>query len=96
MQTATDWLHYHPCPGTQDNIHRAFVAGAQWADSHPASPWVNVKERLPEEGQIVIMANQYGVRMITEYGENVLTKIANNVHPTHWMPIPELPKGGEK
>ena len=44
-QTATDWLHYHPCPGTQDNIHRAFVAGAEWADAHP--DWHTMDE-LPE------------------------------------------------
>ena len=37
VQTATDWLHYYPCAGTQENIHRAFVAGAMWADAHQPS-----------------------------------------------------------
>ena len=26
----------------------AFIAGANWADNNPKSPWISVKERLPE------------------------------------------------
>ena len=54
-QTAAEWLScYHPIC-TQDMLVEAFRCGAQWADSHPASPWVNAKERLPEEGQLVFL-----------------------------------------
>ena len=50
-QTAMDWLYQHPCRGTQDNICRAFVAGAEWADAHPENIWHPLSERpKPEEG----------------------------------------------
>ena len=30
------------------NANPAFIAGAEWADKNPKSPWISVEERLPE------------------------------------------------
>lgn len=35
-----------------DVTERAFIAGAEWQSKQ--SPWISVKERLPEEGQRVV------------------------------------------
>lgn len=100
-QTATDWLHYHPCPGTQDNIHRAFVAGGEWADAHPQNHWISVADRLPEKLNkffsdfVLVMYTRGGkpYPFITRYDYECGMWEIENV--THWMPIPELPKEGE-
>ena len=34
----------------------AFVAGAEWADANQPSPWINVEERLPEIGTVILEA----------------------------------------
>lgn len=46
---------YFKTESERNTAHTGFVMGARWADSHPASPWVNAKERLPEEGQLVFL-----------------------------------------
>lgn len=99
-QTATDWLHYHPCPGTQDNIHRAFVAGAEWADAHPQSPWKNVMTDEPQKDQDVfahvpnLCGGEYckltylgNYRWSQDEGEWT-TEFYNN--EVMWMPIPKF------
>lgn len=30
-----------------DDIQYAFIEGAEWADNHPKSPWISVKDDLP-------------------------------------------------
>lgn len=36
------------------DIQVAFEAGAQWADEHPISSWISVKEKLPYNNPIFI------------------------------------------
>jgi hypothetical protein len=48
--------------------------------------WVNVKERLPEPGQIVLWWND-DYRMI-EFGSS---GSFNGENVTYWMPLPEPP-----
>ena len=80
----------------------AFVAGANWADNNPKSPWISVDERLPEpEKDVIILAkNKYiDIDHLTDDGEdNYYWWKSDDViwcdddKITHWMPIPELPK----
>ena len=72
----------------------AFVAGAEWADNNPPSPWISVEDRLPDDGVLVIVACRWILGEILyvsdtyhiDYGwEDYEDIIA-------WMPIPELPK----
>ena len=40
-----------------DVTERAFIAGAEWQSKQ--SPWISVKERLPEEGQRILVGFLY-------------------------------------
>lgn len=78
----------------------AFVAGAQWADNNPKSPWISVEERLPEPEREVIIVNkrkQIDIDFLTDDGEDgyywwksdeIIWCDDDKI--THWMPIPEL------
>lgn len=70
-----------------------FKSGAEWADAHPKSPWISVKEQLPytDNGQSL-----YEVLVRTCDGRynvacNVsVESLAGKGEVTHWMPIPEF------
>lgn len=38
------------------NASQEFIAGAQWADSHPKNPWISVKDRLPDNNCVVFVS----------------------------------------
>lgn len=69
-----------------------FKAGAKWQEKQ--SPWISVKERLPEANTIVLTKGTYG-RLICflstlgewETGANVDEE---RLGITHWMPIPSF------
>lgn len=42
-----DKQEYHNENYTEDDIRQAFEKGAEWADEHPKSPWISVKNSLP-------------------------------------------------
>lgn len=75
-----------------------FKAGARWADAHPQSPWVSVKEKLPSPYENVYVAGLTGRGMGVGGVDyiNANGKWQYYVGVDYWMPIPELPKGGEK
>ena len=102
-QTASDWLHYHPCPGTQDNIHSAFVAGAEWADSHPN--WHKVSEELPPAAKASY--SLYKQVLVARAGGNLAfpatycvdgkwyiieNEVVEIMAPDYWMPMPIIPE----
>ena len=80
-----------------------FYVGARWADEHPKSPWISVKDRLPQLGHSVLVALPDGTcstGSLHDYSEvnywNIdhsgdLTEVEDS---DYWMPLPELPKGG--
>ena len=81
-----------------------FGCGVKWADAHPKSPWISVKDDLPcnheelicENGSdtkrvIVIESGGYHFDLMT-LSNNGKWKWLYSFHPTHWMPIPEPPK----
>lgn len=64
--------------------------------------WISVKDRLPEEGQWVLVyyGNFYGCIMnVFEYTDGIWRDAYRNSEEpgfiTHWMPLPEPPKDGE-
>lgn len=83
----------------------AFYIGARWSDEHPKSQWISVKDRLPQLGHSVLVALPDGTcstGSLLDYSEvnywNIdhsgdLTEVEDS---DYWMPLPELPKGGEK
>lgn len=71
-----------------------FQCGAEWQSKQ--SPWINVKERLPEEGQkVFVLTMGYGVPYIQKEtfrrSNNLDTKgmwIHGNSIVLAWLPIP--------
>ena len=84
-----------------------FAIGVKWADEHPKSPWINVKDDLPcnheeliiDDGLLdkhtkpVICNKSYGVCCVGIMIYNVDRNAWHWVSekPTHWFPIPKLP-----
>ena len=85
-----------------------FEIGAEWADEHPKSPWISVEDDLPcnhkeliiddelldKHTKPVICNKSYGVCcvgiMVYNVDRNAWHWVSEK--PTHWFPIPELPK----
>ena len=76
------------------NANPAFIAGAEWADNNPKSPWISVEDKLPDDGVLVIVAYRWILGEILyasdvfhiDYGWEDYDDIVA------WMPIPQLPK----
>lgn len=74
----------------------AFKAGAEWQSKQ--SPWISVKERLPEEEQkVFVLTMRYGVPYIQKEkfrrSSNLDTKerwIHGNSIVLAWLPIPSF------
>lgn len=69
-----------------------FKAGAEWQSKQ--SPWISVKERLPENNTVVLTRGAYGflICQLSSLGE---WETGANVDKerlgiTHWMPIPSF------
>lgn len=64
------------------------------------SQWISVKDRLPK-GKIVLVAMPKGTVTLgicyekTRKFDVFLNGAIVTVEPTHWMPLPEAPKGEE-
>lgn len=82
---------------------QAFIDGAKWADEHPASPWHDVKEELPNVNAPVLVLTYSGnvvttsMRIPRDINGNILGdkewkgNYAFKRSITHWMEIPKLP-----
>ena len=55
--------------------------------------WISVDDRLPEPKENAICINRYGSMMIGVYTEWGWMFPCYFEEPTHWMPIPQPPKG---
>lgn len=70
----------------------AFKAGAEWQSNQ--SPWISVKERLPEVGELVLTKGAYGF-LICYFSSLGEWETGANVNKerlgiTHYMPIPSF------
>ena len=74
----------------------AFVKGAEWQSKQP--PWISVKERLPEEGQPVLIRLKDGVIRLACYdieedsniyfwNDNIAYETFRPWDVTHWREI---------
>lgn len=82
--------------GVYKQSYESFISGAEWQSKQ--SPWINVKERLPEEEQkIFVLTMGYGV----PYIQKETFRRSNNLDIkgiwTHgnsivlaWLPIPSF------
>lgn len=79
-----------------------FVAGAEWADEHPKSPWISVKYDLPCNHKDFVFDTPFGavtkeVLVLTERGYYIAYMHFNKEWSwstdrkvSHWMQIPNL------
>lgn len=73
------------------------------ADVAPRAEWISVEERLPEEGKNVLCFEngKFYIAFFEKYEEGAWWDWVaydrddtwNEVCPSHWMPLPEPPKG---
>lgn len=73
-------------------VKEAFRQGAEWQSKQ--SPWISVKERLPENNTVVLTRGAYGflICQLSSLGE---WETGANVNKerlgiTHWLPIPSF------
>lgn len=85
-----------------------FEIGAKWADEHPKSPWISVEDDLPCNHEELMSRRLFSyeketVQVLTLLpdGDIVIDFMVHNRgkwkwwshhRPTHWFPIPKLPK----
>ena len=76
------------------------IDSAPSADVEPKQRWIPVTERLPENSKSVIIAHQNGVSTGWHNGRywerGAATGHSKIKTVTHWMPLPEPPKGEEQ
>lgn len=78
--------------GVHKQSYESFIAGAEWQSKQ--SPWISVKERLPENNTVVLTRGAYGFLICQlsslgewETGANVGKE---RLGITHWLPIPSF------
>lgn len=78
--------------GMYKQSYESFISGSEWQSKQ--SPWINVKERLPENNTVVLTRGAYGflICQLSSLGE---WETGANVNKerlgiTHWLPIPSF------
>lgn len=75
-----------------DVTERAFIAGAKWQSKQ--SPWISVKERLPEENKEYLVVLDNRVVYVAQYNKNNKSWLIYGTGYTYnvvaYMPIPSF------
>lgn len=75
-----------------DVTERAFIAGVEWQSNQ--SPWISVKERLPEENKEYLVVLDNRVIYVAQYNKNNKSWLIYGTGYTYnvvaYMPIPSF------
>lgn len=63
-----------------DNERRAFIAGAEWQTKQ--SPWISVKDRLPDDNENIIIVCEHGAIFNGTYCNGVWFCMDGYIHDT--------------
>ena len=69
-------------------------------DINVPTPWISVKDRLPDESEEYLVFSKRGYRSVLDYStrhkefnaKDTDKKPLHAIEVTHWMPLPEPPK----
>ena len=88
---------------------KGLIDGVKWADEHPKSPWRDASVEKPpydtdcdDETSVYVIVRQEQGNVLEAYYDYDNNDWRDREHnwrlqdPTHWMPTPELPKGGKQ
>lgn len=74
---------------------KQLIAEEHYKAAHNGSGWISVEERLPNEDDEVLIYSSYYHRIrVGAHLPSYIKYCNNSDRITHWMPIPEAPKGG--
>ena len=82
-----------------------FESGIKWADEHPKSPWISVKDDLPCNHKELLLSTGYHTVTVFSYKKGGACGMDNMIvrngkweweawkeNYLYWMPIPKFPK----
>lgn len=82
-----------------------FELGVKWADNHPKSPWISVKNDLPCNHKELLLSTGYHTVTVFTYKKGGACGMDNMIvrngkweweawkeNYLYWMPIPNFPK----
>lgn len=82
----------------EDVVVASFMDGANYADAHPH--WISVEDEMPpifplnpNESMNVIT---YGLHTMVNWYDYERGEWVRDSEITHWMPLPQPPKGGKE
>ena len=74
--------------------HREYTADLMIANGVTVQEWISVKDRLPEKWQDIIAYDAKNQEIYLAYTtEDAWVGVRMNGKVTHWMPLPQPPKG---
>lgn len=92
VEEAAQSMAYNKMPvwgGLPALAKKYFIKGAEWQSKQ--SPWISVKERLPEELESVLVLSNYEGKYLYEVAFIMNGKwICHNNKPAYWTPIPSF------